>query len=650
MLKAIANADSTKFDTAAITINAKFAISPTEATVVVSQTQQFTANYDVDHWEVNGVGGGSATVGTVSSSGLYTAPANVPTPATVTVQAYKLGDTSKTAAALVTIAASSTALTISPATATVAAGRTRQFTANMDVDWAVSSANMGTTDPAIIGGITTGGLFTAPVYPPWTAEVTITATSKSDANVTATATVTVTFSNASLEGGYAFYYRGFDGGDPYFMVGRLDADGSGAIVNGVVDVHFPGNVYQASIPFAGTYTVSADGRGTMSLNADLGAGPITMPMRFVISNSSSVNIVGFDDTGSAWGGMRKEDPVTVTAGLSGTYVYKMDGFTEQLSTVAAAGMLTAASTGGITEGLEDINLGGTASSLAFTGTWAINAGSHRGAITLTLTDGPSIFYFYPVDSSTAFFITQGWGGAALGVLTKQTGSSFSNASLNGGVVFSAQGYTPGMPISTTTAAFAVGRFVADGAGTITGGVADNNVNGVLGTAMPVSGTYSMAANGRATLSLTAGPSTNQLIAYMIGDDSAFYMVPDGMAVATGQFLPAPGPFSTIRKGWGVTMRSTYIGVLADATGAFVAADSGGPWTGTEDFNDAGALVPDQALSATYTISTTTGRGEAVISAGSASAHVVFYQVSSAGTMVMVGADNFPTYGFATRQY
>jgi hypothetical protein len=45
-------------------------------------------------WQVNGVTGGNATVGTIDTSGNYTGPANVPTAATVTVEAISLADSS----------------------------------------------------------------------------------------------------------------------------------------------------------------------------------------------------------------------------------------------------------------------------------------------------------------------------------------------------------------------------------------------------------------------------------------------------------------------------------------------------------------------------------------------------------------------------
>jgi hypothetical protein len=85
-------------------------ISPTSVTVAVGGTQQFTATLQNTSntavtWQVNGVTGGNATVGTVSSSGVYTAPGVAPSPATVTVTTISQADTTKSASAQVFIAA-----------------------------------------------------------------------------------------------------------------------------------------------------------------------------------------------------------------------------------------------------------------------------------------------------------------------------------------------------------------------------------------------------------------------------------------------------------------------------------------------------------------------------------------------------------------
>lgn len=55
-------------------------------------------------WSVNGVESGNATLGTVSSSGLYTAPAAVPTPFTLTITATSNADSTKSANAPIVIA------------------------------------------------------------------------------------------------------------------------------------------------------------------------------------------------------------------------------------------------------------------------------------------------------------------------------------------------------------------------------------------------------------------------------------------------------------------------------------------------------------------------------------------------------------------
>jgi hypothetical protein len=82
-------------------------ISPTSATVVVKQTRQFTATVQNSSnqsviWKVNGIVGGSSRLGTISTSGLYKAPSNVPDPA-MTVSATSVADPTKAASAPVTI-------------------------------------------------------------------------------------------------------------------------------------------------------------------------------------------------------------------------------------------------------------------------------------------------------------------------------------------------------------------------------------------------------------------------------------------------------------------------------------------------------------------------------------------------------------------
>src|SRR5438094_6986821 len=117
--------DCTSMSTTAVSVT----ISPTSATVGAGGTQQFTAtvtntNNTAVTWQVNGVPGGNATAGTISSAGLYTAPAAVPSPATVTVRAVSQADATKSASAQVTITApTDVGVTISTTASRSSAGK-----------------------------------------------------------------------------------------------------------------------------------------------------------------------------------------------------------------------------------------------------------------------------------------------------------------------------------------------------------------------------------------------------------------------------------------------------------------------------------------------------------------------------------------------
>ncbi len=83
-------------------------ITPTSAVLFPTHAQQFTATESGNTspsvaWSVNGVSGGNATVGTITSAGLYTAPTAIPSPTTVTVTAISTDDVTLTASASVGI-------------------------------------------------------------------------------------------------------------------------------------------------------------------------------------------------------------------------------------------------------------------------------------------------------------------------------------------------------------------------------------------------------------------------------------------------------------------------------------------------------------------------------------------------------------------
>ena len=81
-IKAVANGDTSKSANVSTRVVA-ITISPTQIQMYTGATQQFTAvvsgvTSNSIAWEVNGTVGGNSIVGTISSTGLYTAPTQFP--------------------------------------------------------------------------------------------------------------------------------------------------------------------------------------------------------------------------------------------------------------------------------------------------------------------------------------------------------------------------------------------------------------------------------------------------------------------------------------------------------------------------------------------------------------------------------------------
>ena len=178
--------------------------------MAVGQTLTLTAtvtgtNNQAVTWSVTGGG-------TISSLGVYTAPATVPNPAKVTVTATSQADPTKSGSFTITVElASAVQVSVLPATASVSDFRTQQFTAtvtgssNTAVTWQVNGVTGGSQK---FGFISSTGLFVAPSAVPTksdgqgntiTTTLTITAVSQADSTASATSTVTIVPDNANTQ-------------------------------------------------------------------------------------------------------------------------------------------------------------------------------------------------------------------------------------------------------------------------------------------------------------------------------------------------------------------------------------------------------------------------------------------------------------------
>jgi hypothetical protein len=208
----ISTADPTISADATVTVvsnGPSVTVSPSTASMQLYQTKQFTAtvsglsNTSVT-WSVNGVTGGDSAIGTVSTSGLYTAPAAVPS-SIVTIAATSVADSSRSGQAAVTVIVPT--LTISPSATSVSTSQSTQFSVVQTgggskkpatYTWSVNGIQGGNS---ILGTISNKGVYTAPSVPPSPAKTTIMAISNTNqsglAGVTVVATVSVSVSPGS---------------------------------------------------------------------------------------------------------------------------------------------------------------------------------------------------------------------------------------------------------------------------------------------------------------------------------------------------------------------------------------------------------------------------------------------------------------------
>ena len=168
-------------------------IDPASATVVTGTSQQFQvyAGNEVITagivWEVNGVAGGNATFGTITANGLYTAPAAVPNPATVEINATQQGSAeSLTATVTVTTTTPTTpAASIGVSPATISDGGTATLAWSSS---GVTSCLINQSDT--IAGIDVGTVGSASVSPSATTPYQLSCTGP-NGPASATATLTV---------------------------------------------------------------------------------------------------------------------------------------------------------------------------------------------------------------------------------------------------------------------------------------------------------------------------------------------------------------------------------------------------------------------------------------------------------------------------
>jgi len=582
-------------------------VSPATAQVNVGLTAKFTATVNGASdtgvtWRVNGKTDGNSTVGTISTTGLYTAPSSVPDPATVTVTAVSNADNDAGASATVTIVAT-TNVTVSPAAATVASGATQQFVASVQgstngcVDWSVNGTSGG---DASNGTITSSGLYTAPLRPPSGASVTITATSCADSSQIAAATVSIVFGAGALKGQYAFSLKGKDSNGVMGRIGSIVTDGVGNVTSGVVDATTAKGTSTILIN-SGTYAVGADGRGTLSLTNNTSG---TSTFYLALASNTRGFLVESDSSAETSGDIYKQDTSAFAASaFSGGYVFGVSGVDSSNDPFSIVGRFTSDGNGRLSNGVLDQNEDYTLSSAV-----SFGASSYQLDATYGFSYGRCIasingwsFVVYLVDRSRAEFLQTDYPAVSVGEAYGQQATSSSLTALTGSYAFLVSG--PNLVRG--------GRFTADGNGNLSSVVMVENSSGTA-ILVPSSGTDSgsytldSSGSGRGTLTFTdKDKGTYKYVFYLASSGQAVFQDTNKGFSADGLFLTQINSTisnNTLAGSYAMSWRETYTGDFGLSGQVKLLSTSSSNASGTMDSNDSGNLNPNLTFTGTLGVS------------------------------------------------
>jgi hypothetical protein len=556
-------------------------VYPGSASVPVNGTVQFmafvaSAATSSFTWSVSG--GGTIN----ASTGAYTAPAS---PATVTVTATSSANSSLTGTATLQVSAAQ-GVQLSPAAIAMPAGATQTFTATMNgtavgATWQVNGTPGG---DGLHGTIDSSGTYSAPLTPPPGGTTTITAITGSGSTVASgTATVAVIFSNASLNGSYAFSYKGNNSAGFSAVVGSFIAQGTsgatGQIFGGVEDVLTYGSTSAAHGQFTGTFSVNADGTATATL-------PNNVTWQFALSSNPSGGaaqqalLIRFDTSSTGSGTINAQNPALLTASaFSGNYAFGLSGVDGTGAPLVIAGRFFADGVGTIPPGsaIQDINDNGkntfsttsttttttTTADTTLQGSFEMDAtspNSGRGTLTLSSTNttvfttSPTIFHFafYIVDNTHIKAVEIDNNAALAGdfysaVDTPADGAFNSAAALpKGNYAFTVVGTGGNGAYAAGGILNSAGASTTGTTGTVTGVLDVNNGTGDIRLDSTISSSsYTVDPNfGRIALPLTVNTATTNFAGYTASYTTASGPVLfvelielDANAIAVGVALP-----------------------------------------------------------------------------------------------------------------
>ena len=463
--------------------------------------------------------------------------------------------------------------------------------------------------------------------------------------------------NAALSGNYAFNFTGVSGNGAtssvFGAVGRFTADGAGNLTNGELVTNAAGAGATSPQAFTGTYAIGADNRGVMTLSFSGSSAKLA----FAMMANGDAQFIEFDAAGGAGtigsGTMEKADTTAFsTARITGDYAFGAAGFDNGSNRAAIEGRFTSNGTGTLSNAAGDVNGYGTDYPMIFSAaTYAVSStATGRGTMHLAFTFGGTPdsmnFVFYVVNSEKLFVMESDPVTAATpllnGAVVQQhtpTGG-FSNASLNGNIVIYLTGHSACGTVSGIPKAVA-GLLTTNGSGALSL-TYDENFCSAPNSVTGAAGTYSVASNGRAAITIGG----YNLVAYLVNTNQIFLFVSDvNVLFGTGE----PQAATSFTNG---TLKGTYAGYATNPVSFKVAVFSGefaadgasptGNMTGAEDMGTPNGPVSGAAFKATYSVtpSPTNGRGTMAVTSGTGG-NAIIYLISASKFVAVSQTDLNP---------
>jgi len=299
---ATSSADSTKSASATVTVSqptqVSVSISPGTASIQTGAQQQFSASVSGTTntgvtWKASG--------GTVTSTGLYTAPS---TAGTYAITATSSADSTKSASATITVSQpAQVSIYISPSQASIQTGAQQQFSASVS-----GTTNTGVTWKASGGAITAAGLYTAPST---AGTYAVTATSSADSTKSASATVTVSQAtqisvsisptSTSLQSGGQQQFAAYVSGTSNTAV-NWKANGGTITTTGLYTAPTTAGTYTVTAVSAadGTASAAATVAVTVPQNVAIAISPTSVAMPAKWTQQFTATVSGSTNTGVTW--------------------------------------------------------------------------------------------------------------------------------------------------------------------------------------------------------------------------------------------------------------------------------------------------------------------------------------------------------------